>query len=413
MNPLLISGFGTSINVEKRKLVIQNKLKNEKLEFYPHQIDHDSIIVDGHSGSITFESMRWLLKHNINLTLLNWNGNLLGVTLPQEPKIGKVRVKQYQKYLDDEFRFKIAFEIVNSKISSSLNLIKELSRFYNVLNFNKFNNDFNREFKNYNLNFKDQTGTISLKLKNLMNFEGRIAQIYLEQFKKLVKELAPEFRFVGRMNKSNSWNANAADEINALLNYGYAILESEVKKSLNSVGLDPTIGFLHELAYAKTPLVYDFQELFRWIVDYSVIQLLDSKPKFKKSDFIVTENYNIRLKELTAKRLIDKIRLNFNNKVSYKNNKNYSYQTILFDNVQRLANFIVEKDTKLIEFNVPKFKIQRLDSLELLEKILKMTPEERKRLGINKSTLWYMKKNIENGKRINVYDKVFSKIAKN
>ena len=28
MNPLLISGFGTSINVDKRKLIIQNKLKN-------------------------------------------------------------------------------------------------------------------------------------------------------------------------------------------------------------------------------------------------------------------------------------------------------------------------------------------------------------------------------------------------
>src|ERR1051326_2071560 len=175
MNPLLISGFGTSINIEKRKLVIQNKLKNEKLEFYPHQIDHDSIVVDGYSGSITFESMRWLLKHDISLTMLNWNGNLLGVTLPQEPKIGKVRVKQYQKYLDDEFRFKIAFEIINSKIASSLNLIKELSKFYNVLNFNKFDKQFNNEFNNFNLNFKDQTGTISDKLKKLMNFEGRIA----------------------------------------------------------------------------------------------------------------------------------------------------------------------------------------------------------------------------------------------
>jgi CRISPR-associated protein Cas1 len=39
---------------------------------------------------------------------------------------------------------------------------------------------------------------------------------------------------------------------------------------------------------AKTPLVYDIQELFRWIVDLSVLQMREGK-KLKKSDFIVTE----------------------------------------------------------------------------------------------------------------------------
>jgi len=101
MNPLLISGFGTSINVEKRKLIILNKLKKEKIEFYPHKIDHDSIIIDGHTGNISFEAMRWTVKHGINLSLLNWNGNLLSVTLPEEPKSGGLKIKQYQKYLDD------------------------------------------------------------------------------------------------------------------------------------------------------------------------------------------------------------------------------------------------------------------------------------------------------------------------
>jgi len=55
---------------------------------------------------------------------------------------------------------------------------------------------------------------------------------------------------------------------------------------------------------------------------------------------------------------------------------------------------------------VPKMIIQRDDSLILIDKVLKMTPDERKRLGINKSTLWYMKKNIQNGKRIKIYKNV-------
>ena len=39
-----------------------------------------------------------------------------------------------------------------------------------------------------------------------------------------------------------------------------------------------------------------------------------------------------------------------------------------------------------------------------------MTPENRKKLGINKSTLFYMKKNIQQGKNIKISDKLFEKI---
>ena len=55
MNPLLISGYGTSISVDKRCLIIDNKKKGEHYEFYPHQVGYDSIIIDGHTGNISFE----------------------------------------------------------------------------------------------------------------------------------------------------------------------------------------------------------------------------------------------------------------------------------------------------------------------------------------------------------------------
>ncbi|MEM0106857.1 MAG: CRISPR-associated endonuclease Cas1, partial [Candidatus Micrarchaeaceae archaeon] len=47
-------------------------------------------------------------------------------------------------------------------------------------------------------------------------------------------------------------------------------------------------------------MVCNVQELYRRLVDLSVIQLLEEK-KLKKTDFIVTENYNIRLRENTVK----------------------------------------------------------------------------------------------------------------
>ena len=139
-----------------------------------------------------------------------------------------------------------------------------------------------------------------------------------------------------------------------------------------------------------------------------MIQLLESQPKLNKNDFILTENYHIRLKEKTAKRLIEKIKNNFNKKAPYKG-KNYQYHNILYDNLSKLAFFISDK-TKNIDFVIPKITIERNDDLFLQEKILNMTPEERKKLGINKSTLWYMKKNLQSYKNIKIYDKTFSKI---
>ena len=411
MNALLITGFGTSINVDKRKLIITNKLKNTKLEFYPHKINHDGIIIDGHTGNITFEAMRWLSKHNINLTLLNWNGQLLANVMPEQPKSGKLRIKQYQKYLDSQMRFEIALKIVQCKVDHSLNLLEELSRFYSSIDIVSIRKSAEKEdlfLLSIMKNSKKQD--ITKSIKQLMTYEGRIAGIYHDHLVKIFNKLYPEFNFTGRKNKTSSRNYNASDEINALLNYGYAILESEIRKAINGIGLDYSIGFLHEINQSRTPLVYDIQELFRWLIDVSVIQLLEEK-KIKKSDFIITENYHTRLGEDVASMLIEKINSNFNARYNYKNGKNYSYQIILQDNLQQLANFILDKN-KEFDFIIPKMNLNRNDDVELREKILKMTPNERRELGINKSTLWYIKKNLFNKKSGNVSKKFILKINK-
>ena len=402
MNPLLVSGFGTSINVDKRKLIVTNKLQRQRLEFNPHKIEHDSIIIDGHTGNISFESMRWLMKHNIHLTLLNWDGNLLATTLPDGTISGKLRLSQYKKHLDEIARYNIANELVKSKVDSSLNLLNELSKFYPI-EIKKIQERLKLEISY----FEHKDSKTMPKIQEIMSHEARIAKIYFEYMNKVFAKVSPQFSFETRSNFDHKRADHASDEINALLNYGYSILASEIKKFLNSVGLDSQIGFLHETMSSRTPLVYDIQELFRWLIDLSVIQLLEDN-NLKKSDFILTENYHIRLKPDTAKLLVEKIKSNFNSKVLYKK-KHFAYQNILYDNVQQLALYIVGKK-KTVEFVVPHIEINRDDNLLLREKILSLSPEERKKLGINKSTLWYLKKNISSKDKIKIYDKILDKL---
>jgi CRISP-associated protein Cas1 len=60
--------------------------------------------------------------------------------------------------------------------------------------------------------------------------------------------------------------------INALLNYGYAVLLSTVLQKLFAVGLDPTWGLSHVARERATPLAYDLMEPFRPCVDWRVWQ---------------------------------------------------------------------------------------------------------------------------------------------
>jgi len=130
MNPLLLSGFGINIEVNRSHLTI--KQKDNIIEFEPHRIPYDSIIIDGHYGSISFEAMRWLSKHDVSIALLNWNGNLLSLTLSQETLNAQLKIKQYEKYLNPDLRLYTAGQIVKQKVKSSLGLLKSLSDFYDI-----------------------------------------------------------------------------------------------------------------------------------------------------------------------------------------------------------------------------------------------------------------------------------------
>ena len=166
------------------------------------------------------------------------------------------------------------------------------------------------------------------------------------------------------------------------------------------------IGYLHEIAPSKHPLVYDLQELFRYVVDYSVIELLETK--LKQSDFITPENYHIRLKPDTAKLLIEKLKNNFNKRYEFRN-KQHTLDNIMFENVRELSRYISGK-AKTLDFKIPDIEISRNDTIDMRNKIMSIDPKERKKLKLNKSTLWYQQKKIKEGKNLKVYHKTLVNI---
>lgn len=70
-----------------------------------------------------------------------------------------------------------------------------------------------------------------------------------------------------------------------MLNYGYSLLESECLRVINTVGLDPHVGFLHEMNPSKNSLAYDLQEPFRFLVDLAVRNLVENSTMDNKAHY--------------------------------------------------------------------------------------------------------------------------------
>jgi CRISPR-associated protein Cas1 len=84
------------------------------------------------------------------------------------------------------------------------------------------------------------------------------------------------------LNQPEFSRDHRAGGLNALLNYGYAVLLSTMLQKLFGVGLDPTFGISHAPRERSTPLAYDLMEQFRPCVDWRVYQWVKQHPETKE-----------------------------------------------------------------------------------------------------------------------------------
>ncbi len=150
-----------------------------------------------------------------------------------------------------------------------------------------------------------------------------------------------------------------------MLNYGYALLEAECLRAINTVGLDAHVGFLHEMNPSKNSLAYDLQEPFRFLVDMAVISLIESK-KMDNKDFIRTESYSLRLKPSGAKKVTEEVNNWMNKKVPYKK-QSVMWSYVLLLKTRELAQYLVEK-RKSLDFVKPQYATKRQDTSDIRQK---------------------------------------------
>lgn len=116
--------------------------------------------------------------------------------------------------------------------------------------------------------------------EELLGVEGDAANTYFGVFGELILRQKEEFKFNGRSRRP------PRDEVNIMLSFIYTMLANEATSALESVGLDPYVGFLHALRPGRASLALDMiEELRGYLADRLVLSMIN-RMQITKKDFI-------------------------------------------------------------------------------------------------------------------------------
>ena len=140
----------------------------------------------------------------------------------------------------------------------------------------------------------DQIPSVS-QVDVLRGMEGDAAQLYFGVFDSLIRVSTPAMRFKGRTKRL------PLDRVNALLSFLYTLLTHDCRSALESVGLDPAVGFLHRDRPGRPSLALDLMEDFRPVMADRLALSLINRRQLGEGDFEVGDNGAVTLNEASRK----------------------------------------------------------------------------------------------------------------
>ncbi len=139
---------------------------------------------------------------------------------------------------------------------------------------------------------------IESDLDLLRGYEGEAAQAYFGVFDHLVRTAGAVLRFRGRSRRP------PRDPVNALLSFLYTLVTHDCRSALESVGLDPAVGFLHRDRPGRPSLALDLLEEFRPLLADRLALSLINRRQVGERDFQIMDNGAVLLQEAARKKVL-------------------------------------------------------------------------------------------------------------
>ncbi len=213
---------------------------------------------------ITPALMHSLLEAGVHVAYCSATGKFLGRVEGLPTGNVLLRRAQFRAVEATEVRLDLARSFVVGKLASARQFVVRAAR--------------ENRSSNSSAALHEAAGQISGCLRSAMEAtsseglrgcEGSAASLYFDLWPQLVRSKG--FEWSGRNRRPPK------DPINALLSFGYTLLQSDCVAALASVGLDPAVGYLHEDRPGRWSLALDLMEEFRVpVVDRLVLALINT-----------------------------------------------------------------------------------------------------------------------------------------
>ena len=206
-------------------------------------------------------------EHNIGITYLTEHGRFLGRISGKVKGNVLLRREQYRWADNNEKSLQLARLFIAGKIANCRSVVMRGIRDHGE----NLNEEELNQASVHLLNRQKQALRSGNK-DHLRGVEGYAANTYFGVFDHLIVCQKDEFRFIERNRRPPK------DNVNALLSFVYTLLAHEVQSALETVGLDPYVGFLHVDRPGRISLALDVMEELRpYLADRLVLSLINRK----------------------------------------------------------------------------------------------------------------------------------------
>ncbi|MGD0277632.1 MAG: CRISPR-associated endonuclease Cas1, partial [Syntrophales bacterium] len=230
LNTLFVTTQGSYLAKEGETVAV--KIENEiRLRIPIHTIG--GIVCFGQVSCSPY-LMGFCAENGVAISFLTENGRFLARV--QGAVLGNVllRREQYRKADDPKFSADMAKAMLTGKIANSRTVLQRTLRDHEQ----KVNSDSLRQTVAY-LGHCMEALDGKLSLDAIRGIEGDAAQSYFGIFDHCIVVQKDAFTFSERNRRP------PLDNVNCLLSFLYTLLVHDMRSALESVGLDPAVGFLH------------------------------------------------------------------------------------------------------------------------------------------------------------------------
>ncbi len=289
LNTLFVTTPEAFLSRDGENVVVKVENK-ERFRIPVHNIE--GIVSMGFMGASP-SLMSLCAERKVALSFVSEGGRFLGRVLG--PVSGNVllRRKQYRVADDEDAALELAKLFIAGKIANSKTVLQRALRDHQGVV-----NPVALEEAVSTLSIKQKQVLIASNANELRGYEGESAMTYFSVFDQLILHQKDDFKMEGRNRRP------PLDNVNALLSFVYTLLMHEVRAALESVGLDPCVGFLHVDRPGRQSLALDMMEEFRpFLADRLVLSLINRK-QISKGGFVKQPTGGIIMDDSTRKEVI-------------------------------------------------------------------------------------------------------------